>query len=274
MFSTEAPLVSLRLCRESSETLLADRSGSLYRLEGGGRLSAVSRGFHRLALLAVDDIGRHAVVVDRRSRLSLVDEKLQIIWTLQMPEAVTAVGMEPQGRFVAVALANRKNVVYDAAHRRVFHFETPRPLRFLRFLVKPGIIAAAEFGFLARTDFQGNVLWQNRLSLNIGELCCTGDGGRISLASFARGVVHLDGNGERSGSYLLEGTPNRLSGSLSPFRLAVTTTEGHLYWLDDEGELLWGAALPDAAAAVQVDAKGRGLVVGWESGRVVSLAWD
>ena len=274
-FSTEAPLTGLKLSCESGQTIAADQSGSVYRLDQHGHVAAVTRGFFDISLIATDSIGQRAAVVDQESRLSLFDEKLRVIWSLDLPDGITALAVEPHGRYVAVALANGKTVIYDAHHRRVVHFDTQRPLRFLRFLeFRPALIAAAEYGLLCEYDLTGECLWSSKLPMNLGDVTCTGDGGRISVAAFSQGVRHLDGAGQPDGSYLLEGTPNRLSTSITPFRLAVTTLEGHLYWLSEDGEIIWAAALPEDPFAIETDAIGNGLTCGFQSGRIVNLAWN
>jgi hypothetical protein len=274
-YTTEAPLTGLKHSRESGQTVAADQTGGVYRIDRNGKLASVTRGFIALNHIASDDVGRRAAVVDEQTRLSFFDEKLRVVWSLELSDAVTALDVEPHGRYVAVALANGKNVVYDAHHLRVFHFETPRPLRHLRFLaLRPALVAAAEYGLLCEFDFSGKCVWTAKLPINVGDVTSTGDGGRISLAAFSQGVRHVNGSGEPDGSYLLEGTPNRLSTSIVPFRLAVTTLEGHLYWLDESGEFVWGAALPEDAFAIHTEPLGNGLVCGFQSGRIVSLAWN
>jgi hypothetical protein len=273
--TTEAPLTGLKHSRESGQTVAADQSGGVYRIDRNGKLASVTRGFIALNHIATDDVGRRAAVVDHDTRLSLFDERLRVAWSLELPDAVTALDVEPHGRYLAVALANGKNVVYDANHSRVFHFETQRPLRHVRFLaLKPALVAAAEYGLLCESDFSGEIVWTSKLPLNVGDVTCTGDGGRISVAAFSQGVRHINDSGEPDGSYLLEGTPNRVSTSIVPFRLAVTTLEGHLYWLDDNGDMVWAAGLPEDVFAVHTEPLGNGLICGFQSGRIVSLAWN
>lgn len=273
-YSTEAPLAALARARETGHTLLADTSGGLYRLDANGHLLAISRGFHGLELLCSDDAGRCGAAVTEETHLSLFDHRCRVLWSVELPDVAYCLGMEPHGRYLAVSLANGKNVVYDANHQRVFHFETDRPLRFLQFLTTTrGLIGAAEFGFLGRWDFTGAELWSTRPQMNIGDLGCTGDGTKIVLAAFNHGVKQFNGDGEKLESYLLEGTAERLSLSFSGDRLAATTLEGHLYWLEADGELLWGAELPEPATDVATDPLGGGLICGFTSGRVTSLGW-
>lgn len=266
---------ALHAGRESGETLLADESGGIYRLDRNGRLAALTRGFYGLELLAGDDVGGSAVAAHEQTQLSWLDERLGAMWSIELPAPITALAMESLGRYAAVGLENGKNVVYDREHRRVFQFETERPMAFLQFLSNtPGIVGAAAYGMFCRFDFEGRTLWSGKTLYNIGALSCTGDGRVIALAAFVRGVKLLDGDGEPVGTYLLEGTPHCLSISYVPFRLAVTTLEGHLYWLDETGSLVWGAGLPDDVGEITANPLGDGLVCGFASGQVVSLAWN
>jgi len=275
LFSTDAPLAALQYARESGETIAADTSGGLYRFDRNGELTSLSRGFHGLQLLAGDDVGRHRAAVVEEVRLLMFDAELNVVWTLELPEVVTALAVESHGEYVAVSLADGKNVVYDAYHQRMFHFETERPLRFLQFLAtQPGLLGGSEYGLLGRWDFSGSDLWTANLRMNVGEMCCTGEGRRIFLAAFNEGIKLLGGSGERRGALLLEGTPNHISTSFVPNRIAATTLEGHLYWLDDEGDFVWGAELPEEAVAVRVHPLGNGLLCGLLSGRLVSLVWE
>ena len=274
-FTAEAPLTGMKLSRESGQIVAADESGGVYRLDRHGRIAAVTRGFFGVRLVACDDLGDRAAVVDHESRLSLFDEKLRVVWSLGMPEGITAIDVESHGRYVAVALANGKTVVYDAHHRRMFQFTTQRRLSVVRFLdFRPALVVAAEYGLLGKYDFQGRCLWSSKLPMNIGDLTCTGEGDRVSVAAFSQGIRHINGAGQPDGSYLLEGTPNRLSASITPFRLAVTTLEGHLYWLDETGDIVWAAALPEEAVSVETDALGSGLACGFHSGRIVCFGWN
>lgn len=274
-FSTEAALAAVALARESGHCLAADVAGGLYRLDRTGTLAALTRAWSRLQLLASDDVGRRCAAIVDENRLMFLESALRVLWSVELPEAATALAVEGHGQLLAVALANGKNVVYDAHRHRAAVFETDNVLRQVVFLsTQPAVIGVSEFGFLGRWNGAGEEVWSAGLQLNVGDLACTGGGERILLAGFSHGVRRLGGNGERLGTFLLEGTPNHLSTSFFPHRIAATTLEGHLYWLDDEGEILWGAELDEEAAAVCVQPLGEGLICGVESGRLISLSWE
>lgn len=274
-FSTDAPLAGLALAIESRETLLADTSGGLYRLGRDGAVAALSRSFHKLTQLASDGVGRRGAAVCEGRRLICFDRKLQVIWTVELPVPATALSVDPQGEYIAVALDNGKNVVYDANHQRALLFETVEPLGFLQLLASErGLVGATEFGRLTCWDFEGDKLWSRNLKANIGDLSGGQDGGEFVVAAFTEGIKRFDAEGGRKGSYLLEGTPHLISTSFMPYRLAAATLEGHLYWLDEYGDLVSGAALPAEVFGLKTGALGDYLVVGFESGRVLCLGWD
>ena len=55
--TTDAPLVSMQLTRETGELLAADTSGGLYLLDRRGRVTSLTRGFQLLHALAWSDTG-------------------------------------------------------------------------------------------------------------------------------------------------------------------------------------------------------------------------
>eukprot|EP00913_Durusdinium_trenchii_P011134 g10456.t1 len=260
---------------ESGDVLAADASGGLYRIDRQGKLGALTRGFLELGGLAFSDTGNRGAAVTAEQRLSCFDAQLKVEWSIEMPEPVMCVGIDPYGRHLAVALANGQNVVYDVNRKLVCRFETIRPLRILRFLAtEPAVIGAAEYGLIGRFDMEGREVWSENVHANIGGICVTGDGQLVYAAVFNHGIRMFDDFGDSQGSYLIEGTPHRLACSFDTSRLVVTTLEKHLYWLDDEGELVWATTLPQEIEQVACDPLGNGLLCGFASGRLVRFEWD
>lgn len=274
-FTVEAPLVSMQLAAESGDVLAADASGGLYRIDQRGRLAALTRGFLELNGLAFSDLGNRGTAVTGEQQLCCFDSQLKVAWSIEMPEPVTCVGIDPGGRHIGVALANGQNVVYDVERRLICRFETERPLRVLHFLAtEPAIIGAAEYGKIGRYDLAGREIWSENVHANIGGVCVTGDGQIVYAAVFNHGIRMFDEDGAACGTYLIEGTAHRLDCSFDTSRLAVTTLERHLYWLDDAGELVFAATLPEDVEQVQCAPLGNGIVCGFASGRLLSLEWD
>lgn len=272
--TTDAPLAALELARETGEVLAADRSGGLYLLNRRGRLSALTRSFDHLTALAWNDVGTHFAVVVGESQLSLVDRKFKAVWSLELPDTVVGLAMSSHGGHLAVSLAGGRVIVFEETRRQLARYDTSRPLRFLRFLTSsPVLIGSAEYGLLCARQLDGGELWTQPLWSNAGDLSVTGDGSSVFVAGFNQGVQVFDGRGENRGTYVVEGTPDHVSSSFMPRRLAVSTLERHFYWLDTAGTLLWATALPDGVRALRCDPSGHGVVCGMEGGKIVRLDW-
>lgn len=273
-FTIDAPLVAVQLARETGEVLAADASGGLYLFDRRGQLATLTRGFHALGALAWCDTGTCGAAAVDESRLIRFDRQLKVEWSVQLPDAVVSVATDPFGNCLAAGLADGRVMLYDAFKRKIGEFASFRPLRHLHFLATlREFVAASEYGLICRMDLSGQEVWADKNWANVGDVAATGDGGRVYVAGFNHGIRILDGEGRGRGSWMVEGTANRIDCSFAPSRVAATTLERHLYWLDDDGEMLWGANLPDEPAAVRVDPLGTGLVLGLAAGRLIRLEW-
>ena len=274
-FTADAPLVGLELARETGETLVADESGRLYRLDRSGRVTSLTRAFQSLGALAWSDAGQHGVAVVDNSRLNWLDRKLTVRWSIDLREPILAVAIDSHGHYVAAALVNGETIVFNARKKQVGEYETIRPLGFLQFVTtEPAILGAAEYGLLCCHQLDGVELWNERMWSNVGDLSVTGNGQTIFLARFNQGIQLLDRDGENRGSYLVRGTPNHVSTSFMSRRLGVSTMEREFYWLDAEGELLWAANLPDDVSRLQTGPLGRSILCGFQSGRIDRLEFQ
>lgn len=273
-FSTEGRLTHLALGWESDEVIAADDSGGLYLFDPNGRLKQLTRGLSKITALAFADAGNCAAVGYDGQKLALLDASLSIAWTLPLYDKIVGLALDPFGRHLAVALANRDVRIYTTTRRRVGDVEVVRPLRFLRFsATEPRFVGAAEDGLLAAFTVGGKPLWDQRLFATCGDMAASGDLSQVSLAGFAHGVQRYDSDGTNRGTIVVEGTPARLATSYDGSRLAAATLERQFYWLDRSGDLRWAAAAPDDIVALRVDAAGRSVAVGFAEGRVVRLAW-
>lgn len=270
----DAPLVGLELARETGETVALDATGGLYVLDRHGRIVSLTRGFPDPAGLAWSDTGSGGAVLTGESTVSFLDRRLKVQWTIRLREMVIALALDPWGNYLAVTLANGQNVIFDRYQRRIGRFAVAHPLCFPRFLAGPArIVAAAEYGLLCCHRLDGTPVWKEKILSSMGDLSATGDGSAVYTAQHTYGIQIFDRDGEGRGSLLVEGTANRVSTSFLAKRLAVTTVERHLYWLDDEGELLWATELPDEVCRVHCDPLGAGFVCGFYSGRILRLQW-
>ena len=274
-FATDSPMVAMALARETGEVLAGDTSGGLYLLDRRGRVATLTRGFHPLTALAWSDSGNGGAAAIGDSKLCRLTNRLEVAWSIDLPDVILCLAVDPFGQYVAAGLANGSNYVFDPQKKRVSTFETIRPLRFMRFLAtEPTIVGAAEYGHLCCHQLTGEQIWSEKLWSNAGDMAVAGDGETILLAGFNHGIQLFDGQGTNRGSFVVEGTPNRVSMSFLPNRLVASTLEHHLYWLDSDGEMVWATVLPEEVCQVHCDPLGNWFVCGFVSGRITRLDWD
>ena len=228
------------MARESGQVLAGDSAGGLYLLDRKGQVASLTRGLHPLTAVAWSDSGSGGAAVIGEARLCRLTDRLEVVWSLDLPDAILSLAVDPFGQYIAAGLANASNYVFDLNKKRVATFETVRPLSFLHLLAtEPVILAAAEYGHLCCHQLTGEQLWSEKLWSTVGDMAVTGDGETILLAGFSHGVQLFDGDGVNRGTFVMEGTPNHVSMSFLPHRIIASTLEGHLYWLDADGEMLW-----------------------------------
>jgi hypothetical protein len=273
-FSTESRLTQLDVAWEADEVVAADDSGGVYRLDPNGRLRHVVRGLTKVGRVAFADAGSGLAAAYDDKKVALLDESLAVIWSLTLYDKIVGLALDPFGKHLAVALANRDVRIYTATRRPIAEFEVVRPARFLKFAAtEPLLIGAAEDGLLAAWQLSGKPVWDVRLFASCGDLAMSGDAATILLAGFAHGIQRFDKAGTNRGAFVVEGTPARIATSYDGSRIAAATIERQLYFLDRGGDLRWAAATPDDVVALACDAAGRSIVVGFASGLVTRLGW-
>jgi hypothetical protein len=273
-FSTEAPLVSLQLARESGDVLAADAVGSLYLLNRSGKLSTVTRGRSELRLLAWSDTGDLGVAVVGDRRLYWLNRQLNFQGFVDLPDSAAAIAIESYGQYAVVSQSPGDALIYDRNRKLIRHLETPQPWgRVACQGARPEIIWVSSYGLLGCHDFQGPLHWQEKLWANVGDLAITGDGERILLACYSHGIQCHDHTGTQIGSYQIGGTVSKVAASYLPKRIAAATVENELYWIGLDGQILWQATVPEPVAGLLADPLGQGMVCGLVSGRICSLEW-
>ena len=274
-FRTDAPLIDMVLAREAGDVILADESDALYRLDRCGDVASVNRGIGEIRAVAWADTGAWGYLLQGENELTRVNRQLEAEWVVELPEAAMGLSCTPYGHHVAVGLVDGKNRIYDSEAKLVCEYETARPLSFLAFLAsEPAIVGAAEYGLLCRHTIGGECVWDEKLWSNVGGMVVSGDGKTILLAGFMYGIQTFDGRGQSRSSFVVEGTAHRASMSVGAERIVAATLEGHLYWLDSEGALLWAANAPEGINQVACDPLGEWLVCAFASGRTVCLDWS
>jgi hypothetical protein len=254
--------------------LAADQSGGLYLLDRRGRVSSLNRGFHDVNAFAWSDTGTAGAMIIGEDKLCSFNRQFEIAWSIKLYQPALAIATTAYGNHVAVSLVNGNNLIFDARKTKIAGFETIRPLSFLQFVVtRPALLGAAEYGLLCRHQLSGAPVWSEKLWSNVGDVSAYGDGQALHVAGFNHGVQTFSEDGNHKGSYMVEGTPNHVSTSFVPKRIAVSTLERHFYWLADDGELLWATQLPDDVCRLRCDPHGNWVVCGFASGRIVALEW-
>jgi hypothetical protein len=273
-FGTDGRLISLACSRESGDLFASDEAGTLYRLDRRGRIASMTRLPQPLVQLDWSDDGAFGAGIIGDDEVVRFDRDLHVVHKLTLPDDCLAVAISPFGNHLAVSLADGVTAIYNERKRRITRFETIRPLSFLRFCTaEPILFGAAEHGLLCCHDLSGAEIWQQKNWSNVGKMCITGDGDLLYLASFAHGVQTLDGDGAAVGSYVLEGTVHRMDVSFEPQRLIVSTVERSLYWLDADGELLWGTTVDDDVVELVCDPLGEWAVCGFKEQGLIRLDW-
>ena len=274
-FNTDAELSSLSMARETGDLFAVDSFGGLYRLNQLGRIQTLSRGLKNARLLRWSDSGNVGVAVCGTHEFCALDERMQVVWSSESPTVVLTAAIDPYGHNIALGLNSGENVLLSIDRRKLQQFKSAQPLKFLDFCVdKQRLCGAAEYGHLCVHRFDGTEVWSEKIWSTVGDLSITEGIRSIYLAGFAHGVQCFDHRGNTRTSFVVEGTPAKVSASYFGERLVVATVERHLYWLDADGALLWAAETPDDVVSLVCDPLGEWLVVGFASGRILRLDWE
>lgn len=274
-FSTDAELVCLTPAREAGDLYAVDDSGGLYHLNRAGRIETLSRGLKDARLLRWSDRGDVGIVVCGDDEFSLLDASMNVVWSADAPSTILDVAIDAWGHNIALTLENADNVILNADRKKLCQFSTTQPLKFIQFSVgKQRIYGAAEYGYICMHRFNGREVWNEKTVSSVGDMSLTENGNSVFLASFAHGIKTLDRHGNSTASYLVDGTPSRVSVSFFGERVVAATVERHIYWLDSDGTLLWAAETPEDVTALICDPLGEWLIVGFQSGRVLRLDWE
>jgi hypothetical protein len=272
--STDAPLVALKLARETGDVLAADAIGGLYHINRAGKIANLTHGPSPIRSIAWSDTGAGGIALVGDEKLYWFNQRLLFQGWLEHSEPVLAVALEAHGNYAAVSLSSATNVIYDANRKCVRRFSSLQPLIALEFLVnRPAIIGVAEYGLLCAHAFTGEEEWQQQLWANVGDLSVTGDGRTILLACYSHGIQCHDADGRQVGSYQLGGTVSRVSTGYIAGHIAGATVERHFYYIGTDGQVEFQAVLPDDVCRVICDPFGRAVIVGLASGRIDRLDW-
>lgn len=271
----DSELVSLTMARESGDVYAIDRTGGVYWIRRTGQLEGVNRGLKKPRIVRWSDTGDTGLIIEGRDRITLVDDQMNVAWSVTTPGPILATDIDAYGHNLVVCLENGDSIFMNADREKLAQFSTVKPLKHVAFSVAdPTLVGAAEHGLICRIDLDGEEIWNERVWTNVGDLSVSGDGKRLFLAEFGHGLHSLDGRGKNQTAYVVEGAPSRVSVSFMGERIATSTLERQLYWLDADGSLLWAAECPDVVQNLICDPLGEWLIVGFESGRILRLDWE
>ena len=267
-------LAGMDCAREEGSLFAADNSGGVYRYDRRGSLTAVTRGQDGVRALSVSDDGSAVVCLIGPSRLAMLTGELQSRWQLDFHEQCLAAAVAAYGNYVVIAFANAENLVVDCNRQQISQFTSIRPLGHISFVVEsPDIVGAAEHALLCRYSLKGKPEWDSSLGSNVGSLAVTADGRRIFLAGYNQGIQTYNGEGTAKKSFVVDGTVKCLAASASGKRIIAATVEGHLYWLDSDGEIVWTTGNVPDVVKVCCDPLGDWFVVGMQDGTVARCGW-
>jgi len=272
-YQTEAPLITIRLARETGELLAVDANNSLYVLDPDGKLLAMGQGRASVSDVAWSDTGAGGVAAVDRTLVSF-DRRLRVGDTKELPRPVSGIAIESHGHFVAVSTEDCFTSVFDEHGKRVQRFEVIQPLIFLDFLVEtPAIVGVGEYDVFCCHEFAGRQLWHEKLWSNVGDMSVSGDGDAILLAAFNHGLQRYDVDGKNRGTYQIGQTVCRVATDYAVRRIAASSIEGDFFWLNGTGEIVFQAKPPSEVVRIVCDPRGSGCVVGQKSGRIERLEW-
>ncbi len=271
---TDGPLKSLCMSRETGDLFAVDQTGSVSRVDRSGRIAGLTRLSSSIVDLVWSDNGSQGAAIIGENEVVRLDSSLKTGNKLSLPDVCLAVAISPYGNHLAVSLAGGQTLIYNERNKKIAQYETLRPLSFLAFCsTEPLIFGAAEHGLICCCNLDGAEIWHERNLANVGKLVITGEGDLMYTASFAQGVQAFDGDGSFIGSYLMDGTVNRLDVSFEPDRVIVSTVERSLFWLDADGDQLWTTTVDDQVVDVLCDPLGEWIIVGFQNQGLYRLDW-
>ncbi|MEZ6058867.1 MAG: hypothetical protein R3C19_00735 [Planctomycetaceae bacterium] len=268
-------IAAIDFAAEAGTLLVGTNAGHLTLLNSSGELIRTARNYSGLRKLAWSGTGQFGAAVQGDNSLVCFGNDLKPVWDVQFTGNIVGLAVSPYGSHLAVSSDSSRTHIVTTERKEVARFESPRPLDFLHFLhEKPQLLGAAEFGHLCCHELDGNEVWEERIMNNVGGMSVSGCGRRILLAAFNHGIQVLNSYGKQRGAFMIDGIPGSVSAATIKNRLAATTLESRVYWLNFEGELIWAADLSqDPPQHILAGPLADRLFLTTQSGRLLQLAW-
>jgi hypothetical protein len=280
---TEAPLKGLSFAREAGRLLAWDEGNQLYLLSAQGESLSISRLTERIAAGAISDEGSLIALLEdaEEPRVLLLSADLDIEIERPAPSEASFLTIDPHGRYVAIGSRVGAVTFVNRFGRAAGRLETIQPLAHLCFVAdRPFLVGAAAFGTLVGAEIvssrsaarlEPEVVWQDRLTSNVGRLAISGDGGMVLASCFTHGIQRFDLRGRNEGSYHLGGTVSHAVPDFPGRTIAAGTLEGELAIMNSAGNVRWRTRLPRPVIALEIDPLGRYVVHGHSTGEIVRL---
>jgi hypothetical protein len=269
---TDAPLVGMVLAREAGLILAWDDSHSLYLLDLAGNRVRSTRTPVPLTLAAMSDDGSQIIAVSKDGDVWWLNRNLEPRLHQGAHRYLIGAALSPFGEYLAVSMNDNHTFVYDCLGRRLTNLLTHRPLRHLLFLVgQPYLIGAAEYGLAGCYELDGEPRWQDALWSSAGHVSASGEGYAILVSCYGHGLQRYGLDGTNEGAYHLGGDVARASIDYDGKTFAAATLEGTLLLVNAAGHILWRQALSRPAREIALDAAGRFILYGLETGEITML---
>lgn len=268
-------IVAIDYADEARTLLIGTGSGSLVLLNGLGDQVRREMGYEGIRFLRWCHTGQFGVVALEDGSLICFDSTLKRRWNVRFTGDIVGLAINAFGSHIAVCSQDGRVHIVTTDKKEVCRFDATRPLEYLHFLNdEPVLIGAAEFGHLCSHTLSGQEQWNERIANNVGGMAVTACGKRILLAAFNHGVQLMTRNGKHKGAFMVDGIPGAVAVSANKQRIAVTTIESRVYWMNFSGDLLWACDLSaDPPASIAVGPLGDRLFVATQSGRLLLLCW-
>jgi hypothetical protein len=280
---TEAPLKGLAFAREAGRILAWDEGNQLYLLNSQGESLSYSRLTGRVTAGSISDEGTLIAFLEDADepRLLLLNADFDIEVERPAPSEASFVTIDPHGRYVAIGSRVGAVSFVNRFGRAAGRLETIQPIAHLCFVPdRPFLVGAAAFGMVVGAEIlasrsagrlEPEILWQDRLTSNVGRLTVSGDGSMVLTSCFTHGIQRFDLRGRNEGSYHLGGTVSHAVPDFPGRTIAVSTLEGELAIMNAAGNVRWRTRLPRPVIALEIDPLGRYLIFGHSTGEVVRL---
>jgi hypothetical protein len=280
---TEAPLKGLCFAREASRILAWDEGNQLYLLNLQGESLSFSRLNDRVTAGAISDEGSLVALLEEADepRLLLLTADFDISVERPAPSEASFLTIDPHGRYVAVGSRVGAVSFFNRFGRAAGRLEAIQPVAHLCFVAdRPFLVGAAAFGMLVGAEILHSrssgrlapeIIWQDRLTSNVGRLTVSGDGGMVLTSCFTHGIQRFDLKGRNEGSYHLGGTVSHAVPDFPGRTIAAGTLEGELAIMNSAGNVRWRTRLPRPVIALEIDPLGRYLIYGHSTGEIVRL---